>query len=173
MAHDETFTLAADPDAAHLAAQALFTTVQKELATLLPPSAEVLHIGATAIPGCLTKGDLDIVVRVARSDFVNAERVLASRFARNSGSVRTEEFAAFEDDERSPHLGIQLTVTDSALDVFHHFVEALRGNSDLVRHYNEIKLAHRGQPMADYRAAKDIFIGQVLASCPHRPHPDE
>ena len=173
MAHDETFTLAADPDAARVAAQALFTTVQKELATLLPASAEILHIGATAVPGCLTKGDLDIVVRVARSDFVNAECVLTDRFARNSGSVHTEEFAAFEDDERSPHLGIQLTVTDSALDVFHHFVEALRGNSDLVRHYNEIKLAHRGQPMADYRAAKDIFIGQVLASCPHRPHPDE
>ena len=114
MAHDETFTLAADPDAACVAAQALFTTVQKELATLLPPSAEILHIGATAIPGCLTKGDLDIVVRVARSDFVNAERVLASHFARNSGSVRTEEFAAYEDDERSPHLGIQLTVMGGA-----------------------------------------------------------
>jgi GrpB-like predicted nucleotidyltransferase (UPF0157 family) len=143
---------------------------RKELATLLPPSAEILHIGATAIPGSLTKGDLDIVVRVARSDFVNAERVLASRFARNSGSVRTEEFAAYEDDERSPHLGIQLTIMGGTIDVFHHFVEALRGNSDLVRHYNEIKLSCSGQPMADYRAAKDIFIGRVLASCPLRPH---
>jgi GrpB-like predicted nucleotidyltransferase (UPF0157 family) len=84
--------------------------------------------------------------------------------------VRTEEFAAYEDDERSPHLGIQLTVMGGAIDVFHHFVEALRGNSDLVRHYNEIKLSCSGQPMADYRAAKDIFIGRVLASCPLRPH---
>jgi GrpB-like predicted nucleotidyltransferase (UPF0157 family) len=172
VAHDETFTLAADPDAARLAAQELFTTVQKELATLLPPSAEVLHIGATAIPGCLTKGDLDIVVRVARPDFANVERLLASRFARNSGSVCTEEFAAFEEDERSPHLGIQLTVVGGPLDVFHYFAEALRDNSDLVRRYNEIKLGCSGQPMADYRAAKDIFIGRVLASCPLRPHDD-
>ena len=54
MAHGDTFTLAPDLEAARLAAQQLFDAVRKELTHVLPPSAQVLHVGATAIPGCLT-----------------------------------------------------------------------------------------------------------------------
>ena len=41
--------------------------VAKLNASLRPllPTAEIEHIGATAIPGALTKGDLDVMVRVA------------------------------------------------------------------------------------------------------------
>lgn len=64
MAHDDTLKLAPDPEVARGAAETLFRMVASELAAVLPSSAEVLHIGATAVPGCLTKGDLDIAVRV-------------------------------------------------------------------------------------------------------------
>src|SRR4030095_4363123 len=105
-----------------------------------PGSAEVLHTGATAVPGCLTKGDLDIVVRVDRVDFAASEALLADRFRRNTGSIRTDEFAAFEDPDRSPHLGVQLTVKGGALDDFHRFAETLRQDPLLVRRYNDLKL---------------------------------
>lgn len=114
------------------------------------------------MPGCLTKGDLDIVVRVQREDFQAAEAALAARYARNSGSVRTNEFAAFEDETCTPHLGIQLTVKGGGVDVFHQFAAALRADPALVKRYNELKLAHDGQPMDRYRAAKDAFVTDAL-----------
>jgi GrpB-like predicted nucleotidyltransferase (UPF0157 family) len=164
MGHYETFKLAPDPDAARGAAEALFRKVASELAAVLPPSAEVLHIGATAVPACLTKGDLDIVVRVDRADFTVADALLVERLDRNVGSIRTDDFAAFEDAHRSPHLGVQLTVKGGAFDDFHHFVEALRADPALVRRYNELKQQFHGCPMVDYWAAKDAFVGEVLAA---------
>ena len=164
MADDETFRLAADCDVAREAADALFAVVAAELVSALPASAEVLHVGATAVRGCLTKGDLDIVVRVDRADFAVSEALLAKRFSRNDGSIRTDEFAAFEDAGRSPSLGVQLTVKGGALDDFHPFVEALRRDPVLLRRYNDLKLRFSGKPMADYRAAKDAFVAEVLSN---------
>jgi GrpB-like predicted nucleotidyltransferase (UPF0157 family) len=109
------------------------------------------------------------VVRVERANFAAAEAVLARRFGRNEGSVRMADFVAFEDAERSPHLGLQLTVKGGALDVFHLFRDALRGNSDLVQPYNNLKLAFHEKPMVSYREAKDAFVAEVLASCSPAP----
>jgi GrpB-like predicted nucleotidyltransferase (UPF0157 family) len=164
MAHDDTLKLAPDPEVARGAAETLFRMVASELAAVLPSSAEVLHIGATAVPGCLTKGDLDIAVRVDRANFPAAQALLMERLSRNVGSTRTDEFAAFEDAHCSPHLGVQLTVKGGAFDIFHHFVEALRADPVLVRRYNDLKQRFRDGPMADYRAAKDAFVGEVLAA---------
>ncbi len=43
---------------------------------VLLPEAELDHIGATAVPGALTKGDLDILVRVSPPAFPAAVEVL-------------------------------------------------------------------------------------------------
>ncbi|AVT76943.1 hypothetical protein RPPS3_28800 [Rhodopseudomonas palustris] len=158
----DRFHIAADPEYARAAAERLFAAVQQQLVAVLPKTCELLHIGATSVPGCLTKGDLDIVVRVERKDFQATEAALAARYARNSGSVRTNEFAAFEDDASTPHLGIQLTVKGGAFDVFHRFADALRADPALVRRYNELKLAYDGQPMDRYRGAKDAFVTDAL-----------
>lgn len=151
-----------DADDARIAASSLFETLHPALSAMLPAGADIRHIGATAVPGCLTKGDLDIVVRVAAADFAAADRALASKYARNEGSLRTSEFAAFEDGSRTPHLGIQLVVIDGPLDVFHQFVEALRRSPELVADYNALKRRFDGADMATYRAAKDAFVERVL-----------
>jgi len=156
------FRLADDPDQARRAAEALFRVVERDLRPDLPACAELLHVGATAIPGCLTKGDLDVVVRVAAEGFAPAEAVLAARFARNVGSVRTADFAAFEGVGTVPALGVQLTVRDGRFDVFHRFACALRADPVLVIRYNALKVLHDGASMDAYRAAKDIFIARVL-----------
>ena len=127
MAHSDVFHLNADDRQAREAAERLFETVRRDLHAILPATAEVLHVGATAVPGCLTKGDLDVVVRVRRLDFEAAQTALAACFPRNRGSTRTAEFAAFEDEKQTPHLGVQLTVKGGAFDVFHRFAAALRG----------------------------------------------
>jgi GrpB-like predicted nucleotidyltransferase (UPF0157 family) len=163
MVHDETLILIRSPDSAREAAEARFTTIVVELTSMLPSSAEILHVGATAVPGCLTKGDLDIAVRVDRHDFAATEAVLAKRFSRNTGSVRTDEFAAFESSDRQIHVGVQLTVKGGAFDVFHHLAEKLRKDPALMRRYNDLKLRFSDKPMKDYRAAKHTFIAEVLS----------
>jgi GrpB-like predicted nucleotidyltransferase (UPF0157 family) len=166
MAAEATFHLADDPEWARRAAEALFRTLERNLTPNLPASAELLHVVATAIPGCLTKGDLDVVVRIGADDFAVAEAVLADRFARNAGSIRTADFAAFEGVGTVLALGLQLTVRGGRFDVFHHFVLALRADPILVVRYNVLKTRHAGAPMDAYRAAKDAFVGEVLGAWP-------
>jgi len=162
MSSEPPFTLA-DPERAREEAQQLFEAVSQSLAAVLPRDADVRHVGATALPGCLTKGDLDIVVRVSAKDFTDADSVLASRFARNSGSIRTESFSAFEDALSRPHLGIQLVAIDGPFDFFHQFTEALRGSPQLLEEYNALKRSYEGADMALYRTGKDAFVERVLA----------
>ncbi|MGE0767270.1 MAG: GrpB family protein [Hyphomicrobiaceae bacterium] len=152
-----------DAERARHDAERLFDAVRTRIAAILPATADIRHIGATAVRGCLTKGDLDIVVRVPADDFDRAETTLASRFARNAGSTRTNEFSAFEDDDSHPHLGIQLVAIDGAFDSFHLFAELLCASPRLVEDYNSLKRRHDGAPMAVYRAAKDAFIERLLS----------
>lgn len=151
-----------DTEKARALAQRLFDDVSAQLGPMLP-GAEIRHIGATAIPGCLTKGDLDVAIRVPAGDFPRADAVLASRFARNIGSVRTDSFSAFEDASQQPHLGLQLTAIGGDFDFFHRFVEALVRSPRLVEDYNALKRAYNNSDMAVYRAAKDAFIARVLS----------
>ncbi|MGE0629230.1 MAG: GrpB family protein [Hyphomicrobiaceae bacterium] len=162
----------ADPERARADAERLFDVVSISLAAVLPRSADIRHIGATAVPGCLTKGDLDVVVRVPAADFDAADALLASRFARNEGSVRTDAFSAFEDAGCHPHLGIQLVAVDGPLDEFHRFVEALLKSSALVDEYNTLKRRYVGVEMETYRAAKGAFVEKVLATLAARRSPD-
>ncbi|WP_072394683.1 GrpB family protein [Hyphomicrobium sp. CS1GBMeth3] len=159
---EPNFALHIDQVRARADAERLFERVAAELRKVLPATADIRHVGATAVSGCLTKGDLDIVVRVAPEHFAVAERVLAEGFARNTGSKRTDTFAAFEDPQTEPHLGIQLTVAGGEDDYFHLFVEALQRDPALVARYNALKLQHAGAPMDAYRAAKSAFIEEIL-----------
>lgn len=157
------FALHPDVETARADAERLFGRISSELRVLLPPSTDIRHIGATAVPGCLTKGDLDIVVRVAAEDFIAADAALAARFARNIGSKRTDTFSSFEDGATSPHLGVQLTVAGGEDDYFHLFVESLMRDRELVALYNALKRQFDGQPMDVYRAAKSTFVTTVLS----------
>ena len=162
MSHEPPFQLV-DPEPAREKAQRHFEHVRNSLVTHLPPGADIRHIGATAVPGCLTKGDLDIVIRVDAGSFRQADALLAARFARNNGSIRTRGFSAFADPSTDPHLGIQLAVIGGPHDFFHLFVDALLRSPALVTEYNALKQHYEGKNMNTYRAAKDAFVEQVLA----------
>jgi GrpB-like predicted nucleotidyltransferase (UPF0157 family) len=166
MADEPDFLLHPEPARARAAADDLFERMVAILRPVLPPATDILHVGSTAIPGCLTKGDLDIVVRVRPADFAAADAVLAARLTRNTGSARTDSFAAFEDATTEPHLGVQLAVVGGPFDDFHRFAAALLHDSALVERYNALKTQFHGRPMAEYRAAKDAFIVAVLEARP-------
>lgn len=166
MTNEAMLHLVADPDRARRAADTLFAALEHDLGPQLPASAEMLHVGATAIPGCLTKGDLDVAIRVDADDFPAAAAILAARFAPNAGSIRTADFAAFEGRVMAPALGLQLTVRDGQFDVFHRFAVALRADPSLVARYNALKIRCDGAPMSAYRQIKAAFIREILSTRP-------
>ena len=162
MAPHDILLLMPDAGVAQLEAERAFSALLTVLTPILPATADVSHVGATSIPGCVTKGDLDVVIRVQAADFAAAEAALARRFRRNSGSIRTGDFTAFEAPDRVPQLGIQLTTIGGTFDIFHLFAEALRTDPDRLHRYNDLKRAFQGRPMDSYRSAKAAFIDETL-----------
>ena len=138
-------------------AERLYGAVAERLRRLLP-QADIRHVGGTAIPGSLTKGDLDVVVRVQPNDFASAEELLAKEFARNTGSDRTDDFSAFVGESTVPELGIQLVAVGGSADTFHVWVQQLLDDPTLRRKYDELKRSFDGLAMEEYRTAKSAFI---------------
>lgn len=124
----------------------------------LLPNADLQHVGSTAVPGALTKGDLDIQVRVPPASFAAAEAALAVTYARNAGNPARERFASFEAHGGDVDVGIQLTSIDGTDDSFWRFRELLLTDKDVRAAYDALKRAHDGGPMDDYRRAKDRFF---------------
>jgi GrpB-like predicted nucleotidyltransferase (UPF0157 family) len=144
-------------------ADALYEQVEWMLRTRLP-NADVHHVGSTAVRGSITKGDLDVVVRVTRDAFHAAEDLLESVFERNTESSRSEDFAAFLDKTTNPELGVQLVVVGGAADTFLAWRRKLQTDEELREKYNELKRAYEGSRMDEYREAKAEFIARHLGS---------
>jgi GrpB-like predicted nucleotidyltransferase (UPF0157 family) len=142
------------------AAETAFAEHAALIAGLLP-DAEILHIGSTAIPGSLTKGDLDLHVSVPAEAFAAAQALLAQHFAWNTGNERTSTFASFKNDELLIPLGVQLTVRGSADDEAFRRMQARLREPAVIAAYNQLKRAHDGQPMRVYRAAKFAFLAAL------------
>ena len=56
----------------------LYSRLEKQLGELLP-GADIQHVGSTAIPGCMTKGDLDIQVRVPPQTYADGSLPKSTR----------------------------------------------------------------------------------------------
>lgn len=133
--------------------------------TQLLPGSEAEHIGATAVPGALTKGDLDLLVRVPAERFEGAVEALKSYCAPSYPDDWTASRASFkEQPEVDVPVGIQLVIAGSADDrLFVRWRELLRENRGLHARYNEFKSARAGENYAEYTKAKGEFIEQALA----------
>jgi GrpB-like predicted nucleotidyltransferase (UPF0157 family) len=142
-------------------AQEAFEHHHAAIARLLP-TAVIEHIGSTAVPGSLTKGDLDLLVSVPPADFPAADAVLARHYQRNMDSTHDGVFASFKDDRADPPLGIQLTCDEKVRDEFLLFRQALLRDPSLVSAYNGLKRECDGLPMETYRKQKDTFIRRML-----------
>jgi GrpB-like predicted nucleotidyltransferase (UPF0157 family) len=130
----------------------------------LLPEAEVEHMGATAVPGSLTKGDLDLLVRVRAEWFADAVTALQDRYSIHQPENWTPTYASFSDEHgHDPPVGIQLVVAGSDLDVaFVAIRRLLRSRPDLVERSNELKRSFEGGNPDEYVAAKQVFIEGLL-----------
>ena len=156
-------TLRAESDLAPQVRAALARVVAQIRSVL--PEAEVEHIGATAIPEALTKGDLDVMVRVPPSPFLVAVAKLKTVFAIKQLKNWNERFASFGDDiAYGLPLGVQLVSKDSESDFFlflrDHFIQ----HPDALEAYNQLKIRHADKGADAYWKAKHIFLSEILAT---------
>ena len=135
---------------------------QKALIKKLIPNVDIQHVGSTAIPNSLTKGDLDIQVRVSENQFIKAVEALSSIYQINDGSIKTEAFRAFEDDTTIPPLGIQLTIIGTEFDFFWKFRDVFLQNDKYRAEYDELKREYEGKAMDTYREAKNDFLSKIM-----------
>lgn len=136
----------------------LFISEKEKLQKLLPHS-QIEHIGGTSIKGSVTKGDLDINVRVAKEDLSLSVEILKKIYEINQPKNWTENYTSFKDDSRD--LGIQLTVLDSQDDVFVRQRDFLNSNPEKVSELNKIKMSFDGKNMTDYRKEKGKFFESI------------
>ncbi len=126
----------------------------------LLPTATIRHIGSTAVPGALTKGDLDLLVSVPAAQFEAAVGAVRARYAVNQPENWTATFASFrEDPVGEVPVGVQVVVAGSDDErLFLEWPERLAADADLLAEYNALKLGRRGADPDDYIAAKGEFI---------------
>ncbi|OIK09850.1 GrpB family protein [Bacillus sp. MUM 13] len=142
-------------------AEEAFLVHKNKIRELLPDS-DVQHVGSTAVPNSLTKGDIDIQVRVSPEQFLKAVQTLSAVYELNEGSVKTGSFRAFKDDSTVPPLGVQLTVIDSEYDFFWKFRDVFLLNDTYRLEYDELKREFEGKEMDEYREAKNEFFQKLM-----------
>jgi GrpB-like predicted nucleotidyltransferase (UPF0157 family) len=143
-------------------AQQYFEEVEAFILEFLP-GAHVEHVGSTAVPGCIGKGDVDVVVRVGSGEFEAARSILDGRLPRSSRNDATERYAEYDYARREQVVSVHLVAVDGTHDVFHQFKTLLLTQPGLVAQYNSLKRVWDGREMEGYRLAKAQFIESVLA----------
>lgn len=139
----------------------LFNSYKKNISSLLP-FAKIEHIGSSAIPNTISKGDLDIYIEVMSDQFEFAiEQLKTLNFIEKQNTLRTHELCMLEsmnDDE----VAFQIVVADSVFTFFLTFRNKLIDSSLLVHEYNQLKLQCSHLDPDQYRAIKSDFINRVL-----------
>jgi len=136
----------------------LFKSEKQKLGELFP-DADIEHVGGSAIPEALSKGDLDINIRVSLDNFEAAAKILKTLYEINQPKNWSKHFASFKDDSRQ--LGIQLTVIDSPEDFFVAQREYLKSHPEVLSELNALKEKFEGKDMNEYRKEKGEFFERL------------
>lgn len=139
----------------------LFNSYKKDISTLLP-FAKVEHIGSSAIPHAISKGDLDIYIEVMPEQFEFAINQLKTlNFIEKQNTLRTHELCMLE-SLNNDDVAFQVVVADSVFTFFLIFRNKLIDSPRLVHEYNQLKLQCSHLDPDQYRAIKSDFINRIL-----------
>jgi GrpB-like predicted nucleotidyltransferase (UPF0157 family) len=126
--------------------------------------AEVEHVGSTAVPGCLTKGDVDVLVRVSSADFPQALSVLHELLTRSTRNEPTDDYVEYDYSAGAVSASIQLVAAGGTHDDFHRLKAMLTSDPEALERFNALKLSYAGRSMTEYRLAKANLIESLLAA---------
>lgn len=122
---------------------------------------EVVLTGGLSVPGALTKGDIDLHLRVQPHDFEEVVARLRRVLPVASPQAWAATLAVFDVPGPRP-TGLAVTPVDSEHDTrFRLTWEALRADALLLGHYNTLK--SQSVDPADYEERKSRFFTDVSA----------
>jgi GrpB-like predicted nucleotidyltransferase (UPF0157 family)/alkylated DNA repair dioxygenase AlkB len=143
---------------------ALFNALAARIKAILP-QARIEHVGASSIPGAISKGDLDLCVIVRPEHFAAALAALqALGYTVKADTLRTSQLCMLVPDAPDQDHAIQLLEAGSRFEFFVVFRDTLRTNPDALRRYNELKQAAAMLGADAYRQAKGEFIDQIVTA---------
>lgn len=152
------------PDEYQPAATHLFERVAEEVSRRVP-DARIEHVGASAVPGAISKGDLDIFVGVSWEQFEQTVFALERLgYAVKANTLRTASLCMMETHRYASAVALQVVENGSRFEMFLTFRDALRRDTALLCKYNDMKRACEGLDEECYRDTKAAFIEGVLAS---------
>lgn len=131
----------------------------------LCPDARVEHIGSSAVRGALSKGDLDICLAVSPSQLEATVAILKDNgYSEQTDTLRTTELCMLVNSNPNNEHALQVVAAGSSFECFIWFRDLLINHPELVQRYNEIKIKSSYLPEEKYRAAKSLFIEEVISS---------
>ncbi len=117
---------------------------------------ELVLTGGLSVPGALTKGDVDLHLRVAPEHFADTVARLEGRYATASPHAWAPTLAVF-DVPATLSTGLAVTPVGSEHDDrFTNTWRALRESPDLLARYNALKASSAGTPAYE-RLKSDFF----------------
>lgn len=138
--------------------------VTRELMQLIP-GCRVEHVGSSAIPGLVSKGDIDVCVLVPAPQHPSAVAALEQAgYTVKHDTLRTPELCMLPSPHVHLDLALQVVAQGSRFEFFMRFRDALRASPTLVGQYNEVKQSAASLSPEAYRDAKSAFIASVLAA---------
>ncbi len=139
----------------------LFEVYKNKIQELIP-SAQIEHIGSSAIPHAISKGDLDIYIAVEITELEKYVTILKTLdFQEKQGTFRSHELCMLQSNIEED-VAIQLVAQGSMYECFLTFRDLLRKNPEYVAQYNQLKKQCQHLEMDEYRLKKSEFIEKIL-----------
>ena len=127
--------------------------------TALGVGGELVLTGGSSVPGALTKGDIDLHLRVEPDSFSAAVARLGQVYGVASRQAWAPTLAVFDVPGRRP-TGLAVTPVGSEHDDrFRRTWRVLRRSPERLAEYNSIKAATAGT--ADYEPHKSVFFTTI------------
>ncbi len=143
-------------------ANAALRRERRRLASLAPES-ELVLTGASSLPGALTRGDIDLHLRVPPAAWTATVAALSDAYRVVSPEIWSSTLATFAapDDDL---VGIAATPMGSEHDMrFRAAWQRLASDPAALAAYNELKRSHAAGDVGEYLAAKGAFF-ETLAT---------
>jgi hypothetical protein len=138
------------------AATAILAAEQTRLAPLLAPPWELVLTGGSSVAGAMTRGDVDLHLRVEPGTLAACVAVLRGCYDVVHSEIWQDTLATFEVPCAPLRTGVAVTPVDSVHDLrFRRSWELLAADPDLLAAYNAMKLAG---------GDKSAFFDRLMAS---------
>ena len=127
----------------------------------LAPGSELVLTGASSLPGALTRGDIDLHLRVPPAAWMATVAALSGAYRVVNPEIWSSTLATFAapDDDL---VGIAATPVGSQHDVrFSAAWERLASDGAALAAYNHLKRSHAGGDLEVYLAAKGAFFERL------------